>query len=93
MKKIIATLEMWKEGGMFTSYCPELDVASCGHTPEEAKRNLREVIKIQLEETAKIGTLRDLLAEAGYVIEDEVLKTEKKIVGFEELSISVGVLG
>jgi len=78
---------------MFTSYCPELDVASCGHTPEEAKRNLREVIKIQLEETAKIGTLRDLLAEAGYVIEDEVLKTEKKIVGFEELSISVGVLG
>jgi predicted RNase H-like HicB family nuclease len=91
MKKIIATLEMWKEGGMFTSYCPELDVASCGHTPEEAKKNLREVIKIQLEETAKIGTLRALLAEAGYVIEDEVLKTEKKIVGFEELSISAEV--
>ncbi len=91
MKKIIATLEIWKEGGMFTAYCPELDIASCGHTPEEAKRNLREVIKIQLEETAKIGTLRDLLAEAGYVIEDEVLKTEKKIVGFEELSISAEV--
>jgi len=32
------------------------------------------------------------LAEAGYVIEDEVLKTERKIVGFEELSIPVGVL-
>ena len=91
MKKIIATLEIWKEGGMFTAYCPELDIASCGHTPEEAKRNLREVIKIQLEETAKIGTLRALLAEAGYVIEDEVLKTEKKIVGFEELSISAEV--
>ena len=93
MKKIIATVEMWKEGGMFTSYCPELDVASCGHTPEEAKKNLREVIEIQLEETAKLGTLKDFLAEAGYVIDDEVLKTEKKIVGFEELSISVGALG
>jgi predicted RNase H-like HicB family nuclease len=91
MKKIIATAEIWKEGGMFTAYCPELDVASCGHTSEEAKKNLRDVIEIQLEETAKLGTLKDFLAEAGYVIDDEVLKTEKKIVGFEELSISVGV--
>lgn len=92
MKKIIATVEIWKEGEMFTAYCPELDVASCGHTAEEAKKNLREVIEIQLEETAKLGTLNDFFAEAGYVVEDEVLKIEKKIVGFEELSISVGVL-
>ena len=62
MKKIIATVEIWKEGEMFTAYCPEFD-----------------------------GTLNDFLAEAGYVVEDEVLKIEKKIVGFEELSISVGV--
>ena len=91
MKKIIATAEIWKEGKMFTAYCPELDVASCGHTAEEAKKNLREVIEIQLEETAKLGTLKDFLAEAGYVVEDEVLKIEKKIVGFEEFSVSVGV--
>jgi len=91
MKKIIATAEIWKEGEMFTAYCPELDVASCGHTAEEAKKNLREVIEIQLEETAKLGTLKDFLAEAGYAIEDDVLKIEKKIVGFEELSVSVGV--
>ena len=92
MKKIIATVEIWKEGGMFTAYCPELDVASCGHTSEEAKKNWREVIVIQLEETAKLGTLNDFLAEAGYAVEDRVLKIEKKIVGFEELSISVGAL-
>jgi len=76
MKKIIATVEIWKEGGMFTAYCPELDVASCGHTSEEAKKNLREAIEIQLEETAKFGTLNDFLAEAGYVVEDMVLKIE-----------------
>jgi len=76
MKKIIATVEIWKEGNMFTSYCPELDVAGCDHTAEEAKKNLREVIEIQLEETAKLGTLEDFLADAGYVAEDEVLKTE-----------------
>ena len=92
MKKIIATVELWQEGEMFTSYCPELDIASCGHTVDEAKKNLRVVIEIQLEETAKLGTLNDFLAEAGYAIEGEVLKIEKKIVGFEELSISVGAL-
>ena len=89
MKKIIATVEIWKEGGMFTAYCPELDVASCGHTSEEAKKNLREVIEIQLEETAKLGTLNDFLAEAGYAVEDEVLKIEKKIVGFESADIGI----
>ena len=50
---------------MFTAYCPELDVASCGHSPDEAKKNLSEVIEIQLEETSKLGTLRDFLADAG----------------------------
>ena len=89
MKKIIATVEIWKEGGMFTAYCPELDIASCGHTSEEAKKNLREVIEIQLEETAKLGTLNDFLAEAGYVVEDRVLKIEKKIVGFKSADIGI----
>lgn len=92
MKTMIATVEIWKEGGMFTAYCPELDVASCGHSPEEAKKNLREVIEIQLEETAKLGTLEDFLADADYIVGDKVLKTEKKIVGFEEISVPVGVL-
>jgi DNA mismatch repair protein MutH len=45
---------------------------------EEAKKNLREVIEIQLEETAKLGTLSDFLAEAGYAIEDKVLKMQKE---------------
>ncbi|MEA1894974.1 MAG: hypothetical protein U9N36_07215 [Euryarchaeota archaeon] len=62
---------------MFTAYCPELDVASCGHAPEEARKNLGEVIAIQLEETARLGTLKDFLVEAGYTAEDEVLETEK----------------
>ncbi|MEA1997941.1 MAG: type II toxin-antitoxin system HicB family antitoxin [Euryarchaeota archaeon] len=41
---------------MFTAYCPELDVASCGHSSDEAKKNLKEVIGIQLEETSKLDT-------------------------------------
>jgi predicted RNase H-like HicB family nuclease len=65
MGKIIVTAEIWKEGDMFTAYCPELDVASCGHSPDGAKKNLSDVIGIQLEETSKLGTLKDFLADAG----------------------------
>ncbi len=77
---------------MFTAYCHELDIASCGHTPDEAKKNLKEVIEIQIEETAMLGTLKMFLTEAGYATEDEVLRTDKRMVGFEELSLPVGIL-
>jgi len=56
LRKTIATAEIWKEGNMFTAYCPELDVASCGHSSDEAKKNLSEVIEIQLEEISKLDT-------------------------------------
>ena len=66
MKNLIVTEEIWKEGNMYTAYCPELDVASCGKTREDAHKNLIDVIQIQLEETAKLGTLKELLVDAGY---------------------------
>ena len=92
MRDLITTAEVWKEGGMYTSYCPELDIASCGHTLEEAKKNLLEVISIQLEETAKMGTLDEFLDESGYVQEGNSVKTNKKIVCFEEISIPIPVV-
>jgi len=92
MRDIITTVEIWKEGNMFTSYCPELDIASCGKTLDEAKTNLQEVITIQLEETAKLGTLEDLLSEAGYTTENNVIRTNKKIVCFEEIRFPIPVV-
>jgi predicted RNase H-like HicB family nuclease len=68
MKKLILTGEIWQEGNMYTSYCPELDVASCGHTIEEAKKNLLEVIDIFIEETLEIGTLREILAGTDLIV-------------------------
>ena len=60
MKNLVVTEEVWKEGNMYTAYCPELDVVSCGADLEEARKNLLEVIDIQLEEAAKLGTLKDI---------------------------------
>ena len=61
MKNLVVTEEIWKEDNMYTAYCPELDVASCGRDIEEARNNLLEVIEIQLEETKKLGTINTFL--------------------------------
>jgi predicted RNase H-like HicB family nuclease len=60
------TEELWKEENMYISYCPEFDIASCGETVDQAKKNLKEVIIINLEEAQKMGTLDNLLQEAGF---------------------------
>ena len=61
MKNLVVTEKIWKEGNMYTAYCPELDVVTCGRDVEGARENLREVIEIQFEETAKLGTLKVFL--------------------------------
>lgn len=58
--KLKLTEELWKEGNMYVSYCPELDIASCGETVDQAKKNLKEIILINLEEAQKPGTLNTL---------------------------------
>ena len=51
--KIRLTEEIWQEGNMYVSYCPELDIASCGEDSGQAKKNLMEAIIINIEETKK----------------------------------------
>ena len=73
MKKIALNSEVWKEGNMFTAYCHELDVASCGRTPEEARKNLLEALEIFFLETSRKGTLLDILEESGFAVRNESL--------------------
>lgn len=65
------TAQIWEEGKMYVSYCPELDVSSCGKTPEEAKKNLLEAVEGFLEETKKMGTLKEILRESGFTKENQ----------------------
>ncbi|MYB64872.1 hypothetical protein F4X73_09300 [Candidatus Poribacteria bacterium] len=92
MKKLVVTEEIWKEGNMYTAYCPELDVASCGRNIDEARKNLVEVIEIQLEETAKLGTLQAFLEDAGYDLSTSqlTLQLDKQVVSFDQLTVSFG---
>lgn len=87
--KMKLTEELWKEGNMYVSYCPELDIAACGESVEQAKRNLKEVILINLEEAQKMGTLDKLLREAGFDETQDVLALRKELVGFTPIEVTL----
>ena len=57
------TIELWRKGEWYVAKSPELDFISQGKTPEEARKNLEEVINIQFQEMTEIGTLKEYLYE------------------------------
>jgi predicted RNase H-like HicB family nuclease len=87
--KLQLTEELWREGNMYVSYCPELDIASCGETVDQAKKNLKEVILINLEEAQKLGSLDSLLQEAGFDETQGVLTLRKELVGFTPIEVAI----
>lgn len=64
--EISFTIQVFKEGKFFVARTPDLDVASQGETVEEAKAHLVEAIEAFVEEAQRMGTLTDILEEAGY---------------------------
>jgi predicted RNase H-like HicB family nuclease len=57
---------IFKEGDTYVAYAPALDVSSCGATEDEARRNIRDAVRGFLAASAEMGTLSDILEEAGY---------------------------
>lgn len=45
-----------QEGKAYVAHCPELDVSSCGHDVEEARRNRKTAVRLFVEESEKLGT-------------------------------------
>src|ERR1017187_395088 len=60
------TVHVFKEGPTYVAYAPELDVSSCGDTDEQARKNIQDAVRGFLETSAEIGTLEEILLEAGY---------------------------
>lgn len=84
------TEEIWKEGSMYVSYCPEMDISSCGQDIQEAKKNLCEAIQIVIEETQKMGTFNTFLEECGLEKgNDDLYEVSKKLVEFSPIEIAI----
>lgn len=64
---IVVRAEIFREGHLYLGVCPDLSVSSFGETMEDAKSALREAVEAFLEECETIGTLEEVLEEAGFV--------------------------
>jgi hypothetical protein len=83
------TSRVFKEGRMFVAHALELDVSSCGGSAEKAIRNLKEAVRLFLEECEKIGTLKRVLQEAGYTASGQKLRGPK-IVSMQLVTFARG---
>jgi len=51
---------VWKEEEGYVSKCPELGVASCGDSFDEAVKNLKEAVDLYLENAKELGIFADV---------------------------------
>jgi predicted RNase H-like HicB family nuclease len=65
MTDIAYTVHTFKEGGTYVAYVPELDLSSCGDTNDDARKNIRDAVQGFLETSVAMGTLDEILEEAG----------------------------
>lgn len=82
--KLRMTIEIWAKQSWYIAKCPELDFVSQGKSPEQAKRNLLELIEIQFEEMNELGTLDEYLQECEYKLENGNAIPVTEMVGFQK---------
>jgi predicted RNase H-like HicB family nuclease len=58
--------ETWSEEGKYAARANPLNVLTCGDTKKEAEEALLEAVELFLETAEEMGTLQDILADAGY---------------------------
>lgn len=89
MRPIEFDAMIFQEGKAYVAHCPELDVSSCGKDIDEARRNLKTAVRLFVEEAEKLGTLDDILLEAGYQCLPDGVWKSPRIVSAEVMSLSV----
>jgi predicted RNase H-like HicB family nuclease len=65
-QQIVFRAEFFREGDLYVGLAPELNVSSFGETLDEAKESLKEAVDGFLEECETMGTLEDVIEEAGF---------------------------
>lgn len=60
------TVQIWREDNQFIAHAMPLNVASSGATPDDARRAVDEAVRGFLATCADMGTLDEVLEEAGY---------------------------
>lgn len=89
MKSIEFDGVVFQEKDTYIAYCPELDVSSCGKDVDEARQNLKTAVRLFIEEAEKLGTLAQILDEAGYVPDENGGQHAPRLMATETMSVSL----
>lgn len=91
MDRVQIRAELFREGDQYVAICPALNVSSFGATKAEALRSLQEAVSLFLEECHRMGTLKQVLEEAGFAHHAAPAHQwlPPQPIGVEELSLSV----
>ena len=79
--------EIYKEENLYVAICPELDVSSFETSIEEAKKSLREAVEAFIEGCQQLGTLAEVLNEAGFLQEGDTWMLRERVA--EETLVAV----
>jgi predicted RNase H-like HicB family nuclease len=80
MSRITLEVKVFKEGDVYVASCPELNVSSFGDDIANAKKSLREALEAFLEECEIMGTLDEVLEEAGFVKGKDIWVPEAPVI-------------
>jgi hypothetical protein len=76
------------QGEVFVAYVPAFDLSSCGDTADLARQNIREAVLSFLRSSERMGTLNEILEDAGYRLEDEHW-TSPEFVSVDRLTVTL----
>lgn len=65
---VVVEIVVTKEGKQYSSWCPNLDIASCGDSPEEAIINVGDALELYLETLEEEGKRSQVFEEKGIKI-------------------------
>lgn len=86
--KIKLNVVIYKEEDYFVAHCLQMDIVTTGETPEEAQKNMDDLIRVQVSTAFENDNLEHLFRSAPKEIWQrfiEAKKARKKIKDFSQL--------
>ena len=69
--RFVYQIEESHAGNVFEAFCPELVITAFGDNPDQAREALRSQVTGYLEDCDDLGTLEEVLIEAGFYHDGE----------------------
>jgi len=80
LAKLIFRAEIFQEDNIYVGLCPELNVSSFGENIEAAQKSLQEAVEAFIETCEEMGTIEEVLEEAGFLKEKDAWFSREPVV-------------